>query len=769
MSKRIDQLLARMTLDEKIGQLNLQRPAGIQATGTYVNQDTEEHIRKGRIGGISGGTPDAIPYLQKMAVEETRLGIPLIFYWNVIHGYRLTFPLPLAMACTWDIDLYEETTRIAATEAASAGFQWAAAPVGDIARNPKWGRIAETFGPDPYLASELTAAAVRGFQKGDVSDPTALVACIKHMAGYGASEDGLDYDEVNIHPQQMLDVYLKPFMRAIQDAPPQEKALCVMMAFNAVAGRPLTCDHEMIEMVLRRKFGFTGFTVSDYDSVPEIIKHGIGDIEDATEKSIKAGLDMELAGQAYLNNLKKLVADGRVDPKLIDQACRRILEIKEKLGLFDNPYRGMDQRYKQAVHDDMPAYRQKAREAAAKSCVLLKNENNVLPLKDGEIIALIGPLADDRANVLGTWSIAGRVDETVSLLDGLKNTLGSRSRIIHCKGANITDDPEEARRANIHGVTAPIDPDMKKMIADARRAARKCDKIVLALGEAREMSGESSSKTDIRFPESQRRLYRAMKKIAAETGKPLIVVGMSGRPNDIIEELEGSDAYLMSIFAGNESGNGIADILTGRVNPSGRLPFALQRSAAQNVTHIGKRPSGRPMPDNVEWAKFHRCWLDEKMTPLRPFGFGLSYSAVEYGPVRCDKTQLSGENDRLNVSLEIENTSLRPCVENVQLYMYDPACSDLSRTWELKRHRLVPLAAGEKKTVTFSINAKDLEYIAARTLSNYKVKWEAGAFVIGVGKNFDALECKTVQWDRPDSQMSFKIVQKSSGGPALTL
>src|SRR4030095_6438569 len=585
MKSFVDALMKKMTLDEKIGQLNLPG-AGDITTGQAGSSGIAKKITEGKVGGLFNIKSAAkIRDVQKVAVENSRLKIPLIFGMDVIHGYQTVFPIPLALSCSWDMQLIERSARIAAIEASADGICWTFSPMVDIARDPRWGRIAEGGGEDAYLGSQIAKAMVKGYQVDDLSKNNTIMACVKHYALYGAAEAGRDYNTTDMSRVRMYNEYLPPYKAALEAG-----AGSVMSSFNEIDGVPATGNKWLLTDLLRRQWGFKGFVVSDYTSVNEMINHGMGDLQTVSSLSLNAGLDMDMVGEGFLTTTKKSLAEGKVTQKQIDGACRRILEAKYKLGLFDDPFRYIDEaRMKQEV---LTAERRKeAREIAAHTFVLLKNNSQALPLKKSGTIALIGPLANDKSNMLGTWAVSGDPQMSIPVLEGMKNVGGSSVNIIYAKGANISDDTLFAKKINVFGTRIDIDkrnPD--DMLKEAWDVANRSDVIVAVVGEASEMSGEAASRTDITIPESQKKLIRAL----AKTGKPLVLVVMSGRPLALTEENELATSMIITWHAGIEAGNAIADVLFGNYNPSGKLSATFPRNLGQVPIYYNHKNTGRP-------------------------------------------------------------------------------------------------------------------------------------------------------------------------------
>ncbi|HEX6845580.1 MAG TPA: beta-glucosidase BglX, partial [Chitinophagaceae bacterium] len=660
MKTFIDGLMKKMTLDEKIGQLNLVTPGGGIATGAVVSSGVEQKIKEGKVGGLFGiiGV-EKIKQAQKLAVENSRLKIPLIFGSDVIHGYKTTVPTPLGLSASWDMKLIERSAREAAIEATADGLCWTFSPMVDIARDPRWGRISEGAGEDPYLGSQIAKAMVKGYQGSDLRANNTMMACVKHFALYGAAEAGRDYNTTDMSRVRMYNEYLPPYKAAIDAG-----VGSVMSSFNEIDGIPATGNKWLLTDVLRNQWGFKGFVVSDYTSVNEMINHGVGDLQTVSAMSLRAGLDMDMVGEGFLTTLKKSLSEGKVTQKQIDDACRRILEAKYKLGLFDDPYRYLsEERMKQEV---LTAERRKAaREIAVPTFVLLKNSNQALPLRKSGTIGLIGPLANDKSNMLGTWAVSGDPQMSIPVLEGMKNVGGAGVEILYAKGANISDDTLFAKKVNVFGTRIDIDKrSTEEMLTEALNVANRSDVIVAVVGEASEMSGEAASRTDIRIPESQRFLVRALSK----TGKPLIVVVMTGRPLALTEENEFATSLIVTWHAGIEAGNAIADVLFGSYNPSGKLSATFPRNLGQVPIYYNHKNTGRPSAPNS--PKFQSNYLDVPNTPLFPFGYGLSYTSFSYSDLSVSKTVPKG-NETITASITVTNNGKYDGEEVVQLYIRD--------------------------------------------------------------------------------------------------
>jgi beta-glucosidase len=762
MDRFIAELMRRMTLAQKIGQLNNPHSSGADTTGVSAKVDVEERVRRGEVGTTSGETPERRRRLQEIALNESPAGIPLAFAIDVNHGYRTIFPIPLGLSCSWDMGLIEKTARAAAREATTEGISITWTPMVDISRDARWGRVAEGAGEDPYLGARIAEAMVRGLQGDNLSRPDTMMATAKHFAGYGFVEAGRDYNTVDASPYKMHNVVLPPFKAAVDAG-----AGSIMVAFNDISGVPATAHKEMLDGLLRKKWGYDGLLVTDYTAVEELINHGAAkDLKEAAWLAARTGITTDLVSEAFMLHLEALVKEGRLKEKAVDAACRRVLEAKYRLGLFDDPFRYLDPARGKKVMLS-PEHRALAREAAAKSCVLLKNENRALPLRKSAKIALVGPLAggeEARANMQGTWAVSANPQDSVTVLEGLRGALGADARIIHAKGANIEDDRAVAARLDVHNranPTASVDArSPEDMIAEALKAAENSDVIVACVGEAKEHSGESSTRSEIGLPASQRRLLEALKK----TGKPLVLVTMSGRPLALEWENENADAILHAWFPGTEAGNAIADLLLGDRAPSGKLTMSFPRNAGQCPISYADPPTGRPREkagidvygDTKKGAdglnlfrKFTTaCRLEGAHTPLFPFGYGLSYATFDYSPVAVSKTHLRGGKDVLRASVRVRNTGACAAEETVQLYISDPVASMVRPAKELKGFRKIMLAPGEEKEVSFEITPEELKFYKAKSLSDYRHVWEEGEFIIRIGSSSKELQSVRVQWDK---------------------
>jgi len=717
----VTNLMSKMTLDEKLGQLNLPG-AGDITTGQASSSDIAKKIREGKVGGLFNIKGiEKIREVQRVAVENSRLKIPLIFGMDVIHGYQTAFPIPLGLSCTWNMQAIERSARIAAVEASADGICWTFSPMVDIARDPRWGRIAEGSGEDPYLGSEIARAMVRGYQGTDLSKNNTIMACVKHFALYGAAEGGRDYNTTDMSHIRMYNEYFPPYKAAIDAG-----VGSIMTSFNEIDGIPATANKWLLTDVLRKQWGFKGFVVSDYTSVNEMIDHGLGNLQTVSALALKAGLDMDMVGEGFLTTLKKSLQEGKITQKDIDDACRHILEAKYKLGLFEDPYRYCDmERSKTDIYT--PGNLKAAREIAAESFVLLKNENNVLPLKKSGTIALVGPLADAKENMPGTWSVATDFTKPVSVLAGLKNVLGSNATVLYAKGSNLSNDSLFEERATMFGKTLRRDSrPPEELIKEALDAAAKADVIVAALGEAAEMTGESSSRTNIEIPQAQKDLLNALLK----TGKPVVLVLFTGRPLALTWEQQNVPAILNVWFGGSEAGNAIADVIFGDVNPSGKLTATFPQNVGQVPIYYNHKNTGRPLPEGQWFQKFRSNYLDVSNEPLYPFGYGLSYTTFSYGDIALSKNQIK-PTDKITASVNVTNTGTREGKEVVQLYIRDMVGSVTRPVKELKGFQKISLQPGESKTVSFTISVNDLKFYN----SDLKFVAEPGDFKLMIGGN----------------------------------
>lgn len=714
----IDSLLARMTLDEKIGQMNLPVGADI-VTGDIMNSDIGADIAAGRVGGVFNmkGCGKIREY-QRIAVENSRLGIPLIFGMDVVHGYETVFPIPLALSCSWDMDAIEESARIAASEASAAGICWTFSPMVDISREPRWGRVAEGAGEDPRLGAEIARAMVRGYQGRNMEADDEIMACVKHFALYGAPEGGRDYNTVDMSRQRMFNEYFEPYKAAAE-----EGAGSFMTSFNVVDGIPASGNRWLFTDVLRDLWGFDGFVVTDYAAINEMMVHGLGGPDDVSKMAVDAGVDMDMAGGSYLATLKNLVASGKVSEEQIDTAVRRILEAKYRLGLFDNPYKYINPE-REATQIYTQANREAARRIAAETFVLLKNNGNLLPLSADGKIALIGPLADAATHMQGMWSVAAVPGRNRSLRTAFAEAMADSSRLFYAKGANLYDDAEMEAGASMANCIRDPRP-AGELVAEALAVAEKADVIVAALGEGAESSGESASRAFLQLPGNQMELLKAL----VATGKPVVLLNFSGRPTVMTYEAENVPAVMNVWYAGSEGADAIADVVFGKVSPSGKLTASMPRSVGQIPLYYNHLNTGRPRSDGpAVFEKYRSNYLDSPVTPLFPFGYGLSYTTFAYGPMKLSSAAMAPDGSVV-VSVPVANTGSRAAAEVVQLYVRDLVASMSRPVKELKHFERVELQPGETKTVSFTITPADLSFYN----SNLEFVLEPGEFDIMVG------------------------------------
>ncbi|SDF18400.1 beta-glucosidase [Mucilaginibacter pineti] len=733
MNTFVSGLMVKMTLDEKIGQLNLVT-IGAATTGSVVNKGVEEKMKQGAIGGVFGiwGVKNTRE-IQDIAVKNTRLHIPLIFGLDVIHGQHTIFPIPLGMSATWDLGLIKQSAQIAAKEATAEGLNWVYSPMVDIARDPRWGRISEGSGEDPWYGGQVAKAMIHGYQGSSMKSNDAVMACVKHFALYGGAEAGREYNTVDMSRIKMYQDYLPPYKAAVDAG-----AGSFMSSFNTVDGIPATGNQWLLTDVLRKQWGFKGFVVSDYTAVNEMESHGLGDLQTVSALALKAGLDMDMVGEGFLLTLKKSLAQGKVTRAEIDLACRRVLEAKYKLGLFDNPYKSMDEA-KESKEVLSAENRTAARNISKHSFVLLKNDAQTLPLKKGGSIALVGPLADNQRDMLGTWVVAGEWQKSISVMQGIKNLVGDNVKINYAKGANITDDAAFMERLNYFGqqlVTLDKKP-VDELIEDAVDAAKKSDVIVAVVGESQSMSGESSSRSDIDIPESQKNMLKALAKL----GKPLVIVLFNGRPLTLTWEDAHASAILDVWAPGTEAGNAIADVLFGDYNPAGKITATFPRSVGQIPIYYNHKNTGRPYTSGP--TKFKSNYLDISNDPLYPFGYGLSYTTFSYGDVKLSKTKLKG-NETLTATVTVSNTGKYAGEEVVQLYISDPVASISRSVKELKNFKKISLQPGEQKEVSFAITTEDLKFYNTQL----KYDWEPGGFIVQIGTNSRDTHQASVWWGK---------------------
>ncbi len=725
MDKFINDLMSKMTLEEKIGQLNLPSSGDI-TTGQAKSSNIAEKIKKGQVGGLFNiKGVEKIKEVQRIAVEQSRLKIPLIFGMDVIHGYETVFPIPLGMAATWNMAAVEQSARIAAIEASADGICWTFSPMVDISRDPRWGRFSEGNGEDPFLGGQIAKAMVRGYQgvgENMYKSNSNIMACVKHYALYGAGEAGRDYNTVDMSRIRMFNEYMYPYQAAVEAG-----VGSVMASFNEVDGVPATANKWLMTDVLRKQWGFNGFVVTDYTGISEMIDHGIGDLQTVSARALKAGIDMDMVSEG-LATVGKSLKEGKVTQAEIDQACRRVLEAKYKLGLFAYPYKYCDvNRAKKEIYT--AENRAVARKIASESFVLLKNANNTLPLKKGGTIAVVGPLANTRSNMPGTWSVAVDLTKPATVVEGIQEVAGNNAKVVYAKGSHLINDAKYEQNATMFGRTLHRDQETRsneEMLQEALQISKDADVIVAALGESSEMSGESSSRTEIGIPDVQKELLRELLK----TGKPVVLVLFTGRPLTLTWENENVPAILNVWFGGSEAAHAIGDVLFGDVNPSGKLVATFPQNVGQIPLFYNHKNTGRPLHEGRWFEKFRSNYLDVSNDPLYPFGYGLSYTTFSYSDVKLSSTTLDAKGE-LTASVTVTNTGKYDGAEVVQLYIRDLVGSVTRPVKELKGFEKTFIKAGESKNVSFKITPELLKFY------NYNLEYvfEKGDFDVMIGGN----------------------------------
>lgn len=720
----INELMSKMTLEEKLGQLNLPG-AGDITTGQAQSSDIGKKIEEGKVGGLFNIKSVAkIKEVQRVAVEKSRLKIPLIFGMDVIHGYETTFPIPLGLSSSWDMPMIEKTARVAATEATADGINWTFSPMVDISRDPRWGRVAEGGGEDPFLGSAISKAMVNGYQNNDLTQTTSMMSCVKHFALYGAPEAGRDYNTVDMSKLKMYNEYFPPYKAAVDAG-----VGSVMASFNEIDGVPATGNKWLMTDLLRKQWGFRGFVVTDYTGIMEMSEHGMGDMQAVSALAMNAGIEMDMVSEGFLNTLKKSVDEGKVPMQQIDNAVRLILEAKYDLGLFHNPYKNCDEkRAKTEIYT--PESKAFARKVAAESMVLLKNDNQLLPLKKSGTIAVVGPLANSRENMGGTWSVATKQDRSNSFLEGLKTVVGEKAKVVFAKGSNLDYDAEFEAKATMFDKGLQRDNrSSKEMINEALEVSKNADVILAVLGESAEMSGECSSRTNLEIPQSQKDLLNELLK----TGKPVVLVLFTGRPLVLVEENKSVPAILNVWFPGSEAGLAISDVLFGDVVPSGKLTSTWPRSVGQIPIYYSHKNTGRPLGNSEgKFEKFKSNYIDERNEPLYSFGYGLSYTQFEYSNLKLSSNQLT-KNGSITVSVDVKNSGNYDGKEIVQLYTRDLVGSITRPVKELKGFQKIEIKKGETKTITFTLTEEDLKFYN----QNLDFVAEPGKFEVFVGTNSD--------------------------------
>ena len=718
----ISDLISKMTLEEKLGQLNL--PTSVDITTGQVNSsNVAKNIEQGKVGGLFNiKSIQKIKEVQKIAVEKSRLKIPLLFGMDVIHGYETTFPIPLALSCTWDMNLIKRSAQIAAQEASADGINWTFSPMVDISRDPRWGRVSEGSGEDPYLGSQIAKAMVMGYQGDNLSNNNTILSCVKHFALYGAPEAGREYNTVDMSRIKMYNDYFPPYKAAVDAG-----VGSVMASFNEIDGIPATGNKWLMTDVLRKQWGFKGFVVTDYTAIMEMECHGIGDLQTVSALALKAGIEMDMVSEGFLYTLQKSLKEGKVTIEEIDNAVKLILNAKYDLGLFQDPFKYCDlNRAKTEIFTQ--SNRAEARKIASESMVLLKNKNQLLPLKKSGKIALIGPLADAKENMSGTWSLATKQENSISVLAGLKEAVGNNAKILYAKGSNLDYDVALEERATMFGKTLHRDKRTnEELLNEALIIANQSDIIIAALGESAELSGECSSRTNLEIPKAQKDLLQALLK----TGKPVVLVLFNGRPLILNQENETVPAILDVWFAGSESGLAIADVLFGNENPSGKLTTTFPRSLGQVPIYYNAKNTGRPLGNKEGvFEKFKSNYIDERNEPLFPFGYGLSYTTFEYSNFKVSSTKMLA-SETLKVTVDITNTGNFDGKEVAQLYIRDLVGTVTRPIKELKGFQKIALKKGEKQTVTFEISVEDLKFYN----SDLEFVAEPGEFEVFIGKD----------------------------------
>ena len=745
MKEYVDQLMEKMTLQEKIGQLNLM-VAGDITTGGAINTQVGSDIAQGNMGGVFNIKGiEKIKALQDIAINNTRLGIPLLVGMDVIHGYETMFPIPLALSCSWDTEAMKAVGEISAKEASADGINWTFSPMVDIALDARWGRISEGNGEDPYLSGVLGAALTQGYQGTDMRTEEILshnriMACLKHFALYGAVESGKEYNTVDMSRVRMMNQYLPPYEAVIKAG-----VGSVMSSFNLIDYIPATANKWMMTDVLRKQWGFKGLLVTDYASIAEILKHGTAkDLKQASEQALKAGTDMDMCSNAFVKHLTQSIQEGKVSEEDINIACRRILEAKYKLGLFSDPYRYCDiKRSKNEIYT--LENRKVAREVAAKTFVLLKNEGNILPLKKEGKIALIGPLADTRNNIAGTWSVAQTPEKYATIKEAMENALKGKATLLYTQGCNIWRNQQLQKNGEFD---KPLNwGDENELKKEALKIAKEADVIVCAMGESADMSGECGSRTNLEMPDVQHELLAELVKL----GKPVVLLNFAGRPTVLSWEKQYVPAIMNVWFGGSEMGDALCDVIFGDKVPSGKLTTSMPKTTGQAPIYYNHQNTGRPVPDdNKKFAKYASNCLDVSNGPLYPFGYGLSYTTFEYSNFKLSSQEadINGNQEatewqngkKITATVTVENTGARDADEVVQLYIRDMVASISRPVKELKGFQRIHLVAGESKEVSFEITPDMLKFY------NIELKHviEPGDFQIMVGAN--SKEVKTLKF-----------------------
>jgi len=723
--KYISAMMRNMTLDEKLGQLNLVTP--MAKTGPFATKNINLKIMDGSAGNVYGILSAGSMHSKLMLADSTRLKIPLINGLDIIHGYKTIFPIPLGLSCSWDTIMIEKTARVAAIEATAVGYNWTFSPMVDITRDPRWGRVMEGSGEDPYLGGLIARAMVKGYQGPDLKNETSLMSCIKHFAMYGAAEAGRDYNTTDMSMISMYQNYLPPYKVAVDAG-----AASIMTSFNEVDGVPATANKWLFTDLLRNEWGFKGFVVTDFNAIQELMNHGVAaDTKEAARLAINAGVDMDMVSESMIATLKQSLKEGKVTINQIDDACRRVLEAKYKLGLFQNPYRNYspDKAAKVTLTAENKLL---AKEAALKSIVLLKNDNKILPLKKETKIALVGNLANNQREMFSMWSFTGDANNVVTILNGIKK---QNSNVTFTLGTQVNNDTVFNRK-NFEKYDAS---EQLKMEDEAVNLAQNADVIVAVLGESLGMSGEAKSRTDISLPDCQRNLLKKLK----ATGKPVVWLLINGRPMTIEADMRYADAVLDIWRPGTSAGDAVADVLFGNYNPSGKLTMTFPRSVGQIPIYYNHKNTGRPyIPGQTE--KFVSNYIDEQNSPLFPFGYGLSYTSFSYSNITLSDTLLQGDKRTLIASVQITNTGKYAGEETVQLYLNDKVASVARPVKELKNFRKIMLQPGETREVSFKITPEQLKFYN----SSLKYNWESGAFTVYIGTDSEDVKEAKFTWNK---------------------
>jgi beta-glucosidase len=726
----VNQLLSKMTLDEKIGQMRL-----ISVGPDTPKSAIRDMIQHGQVGAIFNTvTRQDIRAMQDQVMQLSRLKIPLFFAYDVVHGQRTIFPIPLGLAASWDLDAIAEVGRVSAYEAADDGLNMTWAPMVDVSREPRWGRGSEGFGEDTFLSAQMGSSMVKAMQGKSAADRYSIMTSVKHFAAYGAVEGGRDYNTVDMSPQRLFQDYLPPYKASLDAG-----SGGVMVALNSLNGTPATADSWLLKDILRGDWKFKGITISDHGAIKELIKHGVArDPQDAVRIAMKSGIDMSMSDEYYSKYLPGLVKSGAVSMAEVDDAARHVLNVKYDMGLFNDPYShlGPKESDPQDTNAESRLHRAEARDVARKSIVLLKNWRETLPLKKDATIALVGPLADSQRDIMGSWSAAGVAKQSIPLLQGVRNAMAGKGTVLYAKGANITDNKGIQDFLNLYEQAVSVDKrSPQELIDEAVAQAKKADVVVAAVGEAQGMAHEASSRSDLVIPESQQKLLAALK----ATGKPLVIVLMNGRPLTVVKEDQQADAMLETWFSGTEGGNAIADVLFGDYNPSGKLPVSFPRSVGQIPIYYNHLPTGRPY-NFAKPNKYTSHYYDAVNGPLYPFGYGLSYTSFTVSPVKMSSRTMP-RNGSVEASVTVTNSGKRDGATVVQLYLNDPVASISRPVQELRGFQRIMLKAGESQTVKFKIDVDALKFW------NQKMQQVAEPGKINVMIGLDSVRTQDAQFD----------------------